>query len=639
MTRDSRVAFLRRRRKPLVFAAAALAAALYAAGAPRNPPGFYIDESSIAYNAHTISRAGRDEYGNAWPLYFRAFGDYKNPVYVYLLAGLFKLTGPGITAARLLSAALGLAAALALGVLALRLSGRGSVALLTAACALATPWLFELSRVVMEVALYPLALALLLLSLQRLSQKRGWSTADAVRLALALALLTYAYSIGRLLGPLLALGLAVFAARGGRIGVVKTWCAYLLTLVPLCVFNARHPGALTSRFRLVTYLTPRDTYAQTAADFAEHFFWNMNPWRLVVAGDPNPAQVAHVFGTGHVLASAAVLSVFGAWLVISRHRGEAFWRFVIYGLVVSFVPASLTRDYVHALRLAPVPVFLLVLAVPALARLGEKAGSQKKWARVFAALLALGAAQAALFQWQFYRSTYDPKRRHLFDADYERAVFGPALDARPGPIYLADAPWIPGYIQAYWYATLRGVSLSRLVRLAPDEPAPQGALVISTEETCPRCRVVAADPPYTLYSADAPPRPPPAPLPDEALRAGLDLIEAPRAVASGEKATVRVRVRNAGGVAWRAKERGGQAFQLSLGNHWLDPRGRVLVADDGRAPLLSDLGPGDVRAFDLVVNAPRAAGDYLLEIDMVQEGNAWFGPKGSQTLRLPVRVE
>ena len=80
------------------------AALLYVAGVPHNPPGFYIDESSIAYNAHTIAQSGVDEHGVAWPLYFRAFGDYKNPSYIYLLAGLFWITGPSILVARLLSA-------------------------------------------------------------------------------------------------------------------------------------------------------------------------------------------------------------------------------------------------------------------------------------------------------------------------------------------------------------------------------------------------------------------------------------------------------------------------------------------------------------------------------------------------------
>src|SRR5689334_5768608 len=68
----------------------------YARGAATNPPGFFIDESSIAYNAHTISETGRDEYGESFPLYFRAFSDYKNPVYVYTLAALFRFTGPSI---------------------------------------------------------------------------------------------------------------------------------------------------------------------------------------------------------------------------------------------------------------------------------------------------------------------------------------------------------------------------------------------------------------------------------------------------------------------------------------------------------------------------------------------------------------
>src|ERR1051325_9593461 len=108
-----------------------VAAALCFLRITTNPPGFYIDESSIAYNAHTIARTGSDENGARWPLYFRAFGDYKNPVYIYLLAGLFRLTGPSILVARLLSASLVVLAAAALGVLGLRLTRSRSIALAT----------------------------------------------------------------------------------------------------------------------------------------------------------------------------------------------------------------------------------------------------------------------------------------------------------------------------------------------------------------------------------------------------------------------------------------------------------------------------------------------------------------------------
>src|SRR2546421_5185734 len=148
---------LRRYRFPLLFVVLlACGAALYAYRVTRNPAGFFVDESSIAYNAYTISQSGRDEFGNSWPLYFRAFGDYKNPVFIYLLAALFKLTGPSILTARLLAAIAGVVTALLLGLLAARVSSRRDVGLLVAASAFLTPWLFELSRVAFEVALYPL---------------------------------------------------------------------------------------------------------------------------------------------------------------------------------------------------------------------------------------------------------------------------------------------------------------------------------------------------------------------------------------------------------------------------------------------------------------------------------------------------
>ena len=102
---------------------------------------------------------------------------------------------------------------------------------------------------------------------------------------------------------------------------------------------------------------------------------------------------------------------------------------------------------------------------------------------------------------------------------------------------------------------------------------------------------------------------------------------------------MRIMLRNASPVVWYARERGGEPFQLSLGNHWLDAAGREVVHDDGRAPLLFDLRPGEEKEFSMVVNAPKHPGDYTLEIDMVQEGVSWFGLKGSRTLNLPVRVE
>src|SRR5258708_37849848 len=47
------------------------------------PRGFYADESSIAYNAYCIANTGADEYGVRYPVFFRCFDTYADPVDVY----------------------------------------------------------------------------------------------------------------------------------------------------------------------------------------------------------------------------------------------------------------------------------------------------------------------------------------------------------------------------------------------------------------------------------------------------------------------------------------------------------------------------------------------------------------------------
>src|SRR6185503_15421654 len=342
----------------------AFGGAIYFAGVPHHPPGFSIDESSIAYNAYTISQTGRDEYGQQGPLFFQAFGEYKNPTFIYLLAAIFRVTGPSITVARLLSATLGLLCSCLLGSLAWRITGRLIAVVMVAISSLLTPWLYESSRLVFEVAIYPGLLALFLLALWRASTREKWETTDILALASTLALLTYSYSIGRLLAPLLAAGLAFFITRLRWPGVVKTWAVYALTLIPLFVFYRRHPGAMTGRFSLLTYITPQTSLVDDARQFIWHYIANINPGRWLFTGESNVRD--HVSGTGALLATTVFLGLGGLVLLWRYYRRDAWWQFILYALVVSVVPASLTRNEFPQLRLIAFPVFFLVLTLPAI---------------------------------------------------------------------------------------------------------------------------------------------------------------------------------------------------------------------------------------------------------------------------------
>jgi 4-amino-4-deoxy-L-arabinose transferase-like glycosyltransferase len=596
-----------------------------------NPPGFFLDESSIAYNAHAISQTGRDEHGEEWPLFFRAFGEFKNPVYIYLLAGVFRLTGPGILSARVLSATLGLLTVLLLGLLAIRITQSRGAALLFSLLVLLTPWTFELSRLVLEVAIYPFAVAVFLLAVWNAADKPRWSATQIGTLAGTLALLTYSYSIGRLFAPLLALGLIVFVNRRRLLGVIFTWMAYVLTLVPLFIFQQRNPGALTGRFQYLSYLKPESTWMQIAREFIKHFFGNLNPWRLFVTESSKTNELVHVPGPPAMLTITAVLAGLSLVLLYKQRQIDAWWRFVLYGLLVSLVPASLTTDDFHLLRLAPLVVFLLVLTIPGLRWLTQP---QARWRR--AALIAtvfLICAQGLFFQWRYHASVTSPRRLHTFDADYPAKILPSALNqAGSEPVYLADNPARPAYVQGFWYATLWHIPLTKFVSLGFDQSAPEGAVVITTEERCPRCRVLAYSEPYTTYVAVGPPRGLTR-LPDDGMRAELNVSDPPTQLRAGQPATIQVAVKNVSQSLWLAPERSGGDFRLAVGNHWLDQNGDSVVSDDGRGTLSNDVSPGATITVPLLINAPRRAGEYLLEVDMVQEGASWFGLKGSPTWR------
>lgn len=54
---------------------------------------FDVDEYSIGYNAYSIAQTGKDEWGINFPIFFKAFGDYKLSFDIYSVALLFKVFG------------------------------------------------------------------------------------------------------------------------------------------------------------------------------------------------------------------------------------------------------------------------------------------------------------------------------------------------------------------------------------------------------------------------------------------------------------------------------------------------------------------------------------------------------------------
>lgn len=137
----------------------------------------------------------------------------------------------------------------------------------------------------------------------------------------------------------------------------------------------------------------------------------------------------------------------------------------------------------------------------------------------------------------------------------------------------------------------------------------------------------------------------PAALPENGFKASITMVDPPAKLRAGEKITIQVNVKNSSDVLWYARgaeinNSSDNKFYLAAGNRWLNAADQKLVTDmDGRYGLNKDLRPGEETNVPLAVTAPKDAGNYILEVDLVQEQVAWFHDKGSPTARINIRVE
>ncbi len=115
------------------------------------PSSLSADEVAFGYNAYSILKTGKDEFGKSFPLLFQSFNDHKNPVFVYLLVPFIKVFGLNELAIRLPSAILGLAIIPLFFLLTKKLTENNQVSLLSAFLATISPWLIQYSRIALEV--------------------------------------------------------------------------------------------------------------------------------------------------------------------------------------------------------------------------------------------------------------------------------------------------------------------------------------------------------------------------------------------------------------------------------------------------------------------------------------------------------
>jgi len=422
------------------------------------PPGTYADEASIGYNAYSILQTGADEHGVPFPVFFQAFGEYKNPVFIYSLVPMIKIFDLSTWTIRLGSALFGLGSAIFLGLIVKETIGGIWAPMFCFILASLTPWLYGVSRVGFEVVSFPFFLTLALWSwlIATKSNSLLWFLLSWFAWGVSL----FTYSTARLMVPVLVLALIGCYFRDLR--STRTRCLlgslpFAACLLLLLYWSFQHPGSLTARLTEISIWKNRPEMLTAVGTFFSNYLNYLSPSFLFLRGDPN---LRHHTGHGGEL----FLTTFPAFLVglayAWQQRHQALERFVLLGFLLFPLAASLTEDPSHALRTVNAMPFIVLLMVWGFKWLWELLHQRRTLLVVFAVVAAL---ETAGFYYDYFFA-YPDRTQIWFNSGLPQAV-KIALSNRESGVYYsplafrnedfeAVEPYIQPYIQFLFFGKL-----------------------------------------------------------------------------------------------------------------------------------------------------------------------------------------
>ena len=196
-----------------------------------NPISLSIDEVAFGYNAYSVLKTGRDEYGRFLPLTFKSTGDYKNPVPIYLMVPSIALFGLNEFSVRFPTALIATLSIPLFFLLFMEISGSQIISLVATLFLTISPWHIYYSRYVSDhlIATFLVVLGVLCLLKMLKTGRWFWSVGSSVFLILSM----YTYYAERLFVPLLILSLFVLKRH-----VLKVRLKQIVIFVMICIIIA-----------------------------------------------------------------------------------------------------------------------------------------------------------------------------------------------------------------------------------------------------------------------------------------------------------------------------------------------------------------------------------------------------------------
>lgn len=362
------------------------------------PPGLYQDEAAIGYNAYTILQKGTDEYGIKTPIFFKSFGDYKLPVYIYTTSASIAVFGRNDFAVRFPSIALGTLTVLVLYLFLKSLFQldnnfdklyKQKIPLLAAFLLAILPWSIHFSRGGFEanMALFLFMFGNLLLIYFLRNKKIIFLLGFSILMVSSI----YTYHSYRIIAPLtflLSIIYIFWKMPKERKKIYLSFLTFSLLSFPIFIYSFSTQGSerfsSTSAFAELHVKTIYEKLISYPALFIKNYLSYFSFYFLFDHGDGiGRHQIANF---GPLFKWQLPFLISGIYFLVRAKRESLIKNFIFILLLISPIAASFAAPSPHTLRSLSMSIPIVVLISFGILFIFQKLG---KFAKPFMILLCM----------------------------------------------------------------------------------------------------------------------------------------------------------------------------------------------------------------------------------------------------------
>lgn len=396
-----------------------------------NPPSLNWDEVSIAYNAYSILKTSKDEWGQFFPIHFKAYGEYKLPAQIYLSIPGIWVFGLNELGVRITPVVYGTLTVAVMFFLAKSIFQSNMVGLAASFLLAISPWHIQLTRASFESSLATFFVTVGIWFLVRGFKDQKWFVYSMIPFALSV----FTYNSARIFTPLFLLAIVILYRQTlikFKSIIVVAVVVFVVLLIPLTPYI--FSGERSARYKLVSItddpgLIPRinenrgnsnlpgplprlihNKVTYTAFYFSKNYLSHFTPQFLFISGAPHKQH--HVQGMGQLYWFQAPFLILG--LISLFKTGQKFKNLLLSWLFLAFIPVAITGDSIpHALRtLIAVPFYQLLSAYGFLIFLG--------WIKKYSLFVKISLAAVLSVIAGMNVATYFNQYYNIYPKEYSR---------------------------------------------------------------------------------------------------------------------------------------------------------------------------------------------------------------------------